>query len=82
MKAFRAVFLLVRLCLKTCLIKVDSFLIVKLEKSYLEAGHPPEVGHAGDGVGQLLDLVEVVQHAGRAVHVPHGGGLSSPAAGD
>ena len=55
---------------------------MKLENSNLEAGHPPEVGHAGDGVGQLLDLVEVVQHAGRAVHVPHGGGLSSPAAGD
>merc|ERR1712214_26386 len=36
----------------------------------LEAGHPPEVGTPGDGVGELLDLVEVIQHADRLLHVP------------
>ena len=49
---------------------------MKLENSNLEAGHPPEVGHAGDGVGQLLDLVEVVRHADSLLHLRRHGGYS------
>ena len=48
----------------------------------LEAGHPPEVGAARDGVGELLNLVEMIQHADRSLHVPHGGGLSCPGGED
>ena len=44
----------------------------------LEAGNSPEVGTAGNGIGELLDFVEVVQHTDRALHVPHGGGVSCP----
>ena len=44
----------------------------------LEAWNPPEVGTAGNGIGELLDFVEVVQHTDRALHVPHDGGVSCP----
>ena len=39
----------------------------------LEAGNSSEVGDSGDGVRKLLDLVEMIGHTDRLLHVAHGG---------
>ena len=44
----------------------------------LEAGNPPEVGTAGNGIGELLYFVKMVEHTDRGLHVPHDGGVSCP----
>ena len=38
---------------------------------HLEPWHPPEVRTPGDGIGELLDFVKMIQHADRSLHVPH-----------
>ena len=37
-------------------------MIIFSDDGDLVSGDPPEVGHPGDGVGQLLDLLKVVGH--------------------
>ena len=44
----------------------------------LEAGNSPEVWTAGNGIREFLYFVEMVEHADRCLHVPHGGGVSCP----
>ena len=35
-------------------------------------------GTAGNGIGELLYFVKMVEHTDRGLHVPHDGGVSCP----
>ena len=56
--------------LKTLLETLQSGLSTGVD---LEARHSPEVGAARNGIRKLLDLVKMVGHTDRLLHVPHGG---------
>ena len=55
--------------LQSCLEASQGWLTTAV---HLEPGNSPEVWTARNGFRELLDFVEMIQHADRSLHVPHG----------